>query len=103
LVPDEIGRRKKKGFTPPVLDWIMDEPYVGMTREALETLHEKGVLDDAWNDYYVGEVLDGKDGLARMMRWRVLVFGQWWKTWMDGRANGSARPVPAGPDRERRA
>ncbi len=102
LVPDEIARRWKKGFTPPILEWILDEPYAAMAREAVEALREKGVLDDAWLDYYAGTALNGKDGLARMMRWRILVFRQWWKTWMDGRAERPAQPVPAGSDRESR-
>jgi asparagine synthase (glutamine-hydrolysing) len=84
MVPAVIARRKKKGFTPPVLEWIEKDRYRRFAAEAIETAFCSGILNRNWHDFFIGNVLSNDDGLSRMMRLRAIVFGQWWKTWMTG-------------------
>jgi asparagine synthase (glutamine-hydrolysing) len=84
MVPRVIAHRPKKGFTPPVLEWVDKESYRKLAAQAVETAYREGVLDVRWRDFYDAEVWEKNDGLSRLMRWRAIVFGQWWKTWIDG-------------------
>jgi asparagine synthase (glutamine-hydrolysing) len=85
LVPDEIAARPKKGFTPPVLDWIGREDYRAAVREEVAEARRSGLPDSAWVDFYEREVLPADDAFARSMRLRMLVFRMWRKTWFEGR------------------
>jgi asparagine synthase (glutamine-hydrolysing) len=85
LVPKEIAARPKKGFTPPVLDWIEREDYRAAVRDEVETARRSGLIGRAWTDFYEDEVLPKGDALSRSMGLRMLAFRQWRKTWLEAR------------------
>jgi len=88
LVPDAVASRPKKGFTPPVLEWIEREDYRAAIREEVEAARKNGLLDQPWIEFYEREVLPKSDALSRSMRLRMLAFRQWRKTWLEPGAPG---------------
>jgi asparagine synthase (glutamine-hydrolysing) len=38
IVPEEIVRRGKQGFSPPLLEWITDEKYLQKMNKAIENI-----------------------------------------------------------------
>jgi len=82
LVPEAVAARPKKGFTPPVLDWIGREDYRAAVRDEVEQARRSGLLDPAWIEFYEREVLPKDDALSRSMRLRMLAFRQWRTTWL---------------------
>jgi hypothetical protein len=85
LVPEAIASRPKKGFTPPVLDWIEREDYRAAIRDEVEAGRRSGLIGREWVEFYEREVLSKSDALSRSMRLRMLAFRQWRKTWLEAR------------------
>ena len=85
LVPEAIASRPKKGFTPPVLDWIEREDYRAAIRDEVEDAQRSGLIGREWVEFYEREVLPKSDALSRSMRLRMLAFRQWRKTWLEAR------------------
>lgn len=83
IVPFEIKKRGKQGFTPPIHEWIKKEKYQQIVQDAIDKMHKKGVLNECWYDFFVTEVMKNKDEIYQTMRVRMLFFWQWWQKWMD--------------------
>jgi asparagine synthase (glutamine-hydrolysing) len=78
IVPKEIVTRGKKGFTPPIDKWILDEkhkPTIERGLLTLRTLHPPAV------EFYERVVSDSNK-LYTLYKIRLFLFQLWWERWM---------------------
>ncbi|VVB81093.1 Glutamine--fructose-6-phosphate aminotransferase [isomerizing] [uncultured archaeon] len=82
LVPDEIVYRGKWGFMPPIDLWIREERYAKQTQQALELLHDKGVVNGIWYDFYKSKVFKEDNSVYNNYRIRLFLLLKWFEHWM---------------------
>jgi len=81
LVPEVIRTRGKQGFTPPLIEWVKQEKYQTMIKNALESLHEKKVISDDWYDFYKSKVMVSDNKVFDQCKIRILLLWKWWEAW----------------------
>ncbi|MFX0077573.1 MAG: asparagine synthetase B family protein, partial [Candidatus Hermodarchaeota archaeon] len=82
LVPEEIVKRGKKGFEPPIIEWIMKEKYLTEIKRRIDELHNREILNDNWKDFYDRIYVKKKKSLIDT--WylvRMFLFGRWVDQW----------------------
>ncbi len=83
LIPDEIINRKKRGFTPPIEEWLMKDTYQTKLDNALDDLFDKKIIDGKWVEFYKKRVLGKNDQIAKTYQMRLFLFYEWWQYWGD--------------------
>jgi hypothetical protein len=81
VIPDAILDRPKHGFAAPLGAWVgRNLPRI---EQSVETLHQAGVLSDAWVEHLRTEVLP-KPGApyAKELLKRVLFLAEWHQRWV---------------------
>ncbi|MBN2566814.1 asparagine synthase (glutamine-hydrolyzing) [Candidatus Woesearchaeota archaeon] len=79
IVPREILRRGKMGFTPPLAEWI-DHPALARTAaEALAVLERR---HPALARHHRENIMGRDDELARIGRIRLFLFALWHRRWI---------------------
>ncbi|MDR1993014.1 MAG: asparagine synthase (glutamine-hydrolyzing) [Nitrososphaerota archaeon] len=79
IVPKEILHRRKKGFIPPVQDWINKDcynPFLEKTNEILNT------FDNELANFFKEKVLKNKNKLYGRYKIRLFMFGLWYDRWV---------------------
>ena len=82
IVPNEIRLRSKKGFNPPLQDWILDERYVVLLKQMAERLNE---LDPELSKFFNEKVLKKENKLYGRYKIRLFLFGVWFEKWINKR------------------
>ncbi len=82
IVPNEILHRSKRGFIPPVQEWIHAacyEPHLQKTNELLRS------LDTALANFFDEKVNNSKNKLYGRYKIRLFMFGLWYEKWINKR------------------
>lgn len=83
LVPPAILARGKKGFAPPVPDWLAEPDQIAMLREGLARLRAAGILPEAWLVFFSGAVLGRPaDPAMRPYLVRLSQLTAWFDRWV---------------------
>ena len=80
---EEILKRGKKGFEPPIKDWILQEKFLDEIEEWLEKFSQNGVLSPQWSDFYRESVLKSDNSAWNVAKVRLFLFIKWWEEWME--------------------
>jgi len=81
LVPEVIRTRGKQGFTPPLIEWVKQEKYQLMIKNALEELHDKKIIADDWYAFYKSKVMVSDNKVFDQSKIRILLLWKWWEAW----------------------
>jgi len=79
IIPNEIVKRKKQGFTPPIADWINNDkyiPYLIKAKNLLNTINPQIAL------FYNDKVLQSNNRLYDNYKIRLYLFYVWWEKWV---------------------
>jgi asparagine synthase (glutamine-hydrolysing) len=91
LLPEEVVRRRKQGFSAPDESWYRGEA-LGYVREVL--LNRRAAFRDFLNPRFIARILDkhttGKRNY-RLLLWSLLCFEFWCKIFLDGIKPGSVK------------
>lgn len=79
-LPKKIVERRKKGFTPPLANWIGREEYKENVEKYLEELYLKKIIDTNWKKFY-NKILDKKDLVSMNYKIRFIMLYHWLKLW----------------------
>ena len=82
IVPDEIRRRRKRGFIPPLQDWILDERYATFLRQTADRLNE---IDPELSRFLNEKVLGKANKMYGLYKIRLFLFGIWFEKWINKR------------------
>jgi asparagine synthase (glutamine-hydrolysing) len=80
IVPDEIIHRRKRGFIPPLQEWILDKKYESFLRQASEYL--KDLSPDLYM-FFNKKVFAKKNKLYNRYKIRLFLFGKWFEKWIN--------------------
>lgn len=81
LVPSEIIKRKKKGFTPPINEWIKKPEYSKEINEALKILNKGGIIDKNWKEFYGKKIMKETNIISNNYKIRLFLLYRWYKYW----------------------
>ena len=81
MVPDEIARRSKQGFTPPLLAWINEKKYSEVLRKGYLTLRNRGVLSQGWDGFFNNVAFKSSDMVSSLYKIRLLMLIKWHEMW----------------------
>ncbi|MFA5061443.1 MAG: asparagine synthase (glutamine-hydrolyzing), partial [Candidatus Pacearchaeota archaeon] len=79
-LPREIVERKKKGFTPPLADWLNEKRNKKETKKYLEELYSRKIIDLNWKKFYDG-IIDKNDMVSMNYKIRFIMLYHWLKFW----------------------
>jgi asparagine synthase (glutamine-hydrolysing) len=79
ILPEEIVRRGKQGFTPPLEKWILDRKYDSFFESPLNIL---GKMNRRLFEFFKGKVLRKSNGPYTNDKIRLFLFGRWWEKWI---------------------
>jgi asparagine synthase (glutamine-hydrolysing) len=80
IVPDKIIHRGKRGFIPPLQDWILDSKYEPFLRQASDYLKD---LSPELFLFFNKRVFAKKNKLYNLYKIRLFLFGKWFDKWID--------------------
>lgn len=80
VIPNEILHRGKKGFAPPLQQWITDEKYEPFLKQASEYLKD---LNPELFKLFKEKVFVKKGTLFNVYRIRLFIFGKWFEKWIE--------------------
>jgi len=81
IVPKQILNRKKRGFTPPLQEWILGKEYSEKLVRMLDELFNKKIIDKEWKEFYLKRVFPREDLISKNYRIRLFLFYRWAKYW----------------------
>jgi len=81
FLPKKIISGKKRGFTPPINDWIAKEEYKENLHKALEELRKKNILSKEWFNFYNKKILNKNSLVENNYKIRLFLFYEWFKYW----------------------
>ena len=79
LIPEEIIKRKKQGFEPPIDKWIMEKDFDKKHEEGLNLIKE---LNQEIHKFYKNKVNKSKDKLYVNYKIKLFIFNEWWNRWI---------------------
>jgi asparagine synthase (glutamine-hydrolysing) len=79
-IPDEIIKRKKAGFTPPLINWINKPEYTNDMKLALEELYNKKIIDKEWYEFYK-DTIKKQDKISKGFKIRLFLLWKWYLYW----------------------
>jgi asparagine synthase (glutamine-hydrolysing) len=79
IVPREIVKRGKQGFSPPLEQWIRDEKYAPRLQHAVNTLKS---FDPELHEMFVKKVLKGNNRVYINYKIRLFLFSLWYERWI---------------------
>jgi len=82
FLPKRIIRQKKKGFTPPINDWIAKEEYKETLKEFLKKLEKRKILSREWTEFYKKKILNKNSLIENNYKIRLFLFYEWYKFWV---------------------
>jgi asparagine synthase (glutamine-hydrolysing) len=80
IVPEEIVRRGKQGFEPPVKEWI--GTYEETMTSGLVGLRKSKFINEKWGIFFQESVLKKNSPIFTPQKIRLLLLILWHKTWM---------------------
>jgi asparagine synthase (glutamine-hydrolysing) len=82
-VPPELFRRPKRGFSPPIDEWLRgDLRHLVERYLAPERIRARGLLDADFLEAVVARHRTGHRGFQHML-WTVIVLEMWFERWID--------------------
>lgn len=85
-LPEEIYNRPKHGFEIPLLDWFRNELW-GLINDDLlndQFIQEQEIFDVATIQNLKKQLLSSNPGDSHAIVWALIVFQQWWKSYIAG-------------------
>ena len=83
LVPDEIIKRRKNGFTPPIFEWLDKESNIDMSKHFLLFLIDNILIDKEWEDFFMNKVfIKNRDSLYNKYFLRIFLLKIWYDKWI---------------------
>jgi len=79
IVPEEIVARGKKGFEPPLKQWINNKKYTLRMEEAIENVAK---IDNDMAVFLKEKVLKEQNKLYTQYRIKLFLFSIWWGKWI---------------------
>ena len=80
ILPNKILKRKKVGFTPPLIEWINKSEYTSEIKKARDVLYKEKIINREWKEFY-NNVIDKKDDLSKNYKIRLFLLYKWWEYW----------------------
>jgi asparagine synthase (glutamine-hydrolysing) len=80
IVPEEIVRRSKQGFEPPLKEWIKNKKYTPKMEEAIENITK---IDNDIALFLKDKVLEEQNMIYTQYRIRLFLFSIWWGKWIN--------------------
>ncbi|GAG65980.1 unnamed protein product, partial [marine sediment metagenome] len=80
IVPDEIVRRGKQGFYPPIVEWIKKDKYTLRMKKTIKNITK---IDNKMATFLQDKVLKEQNITYIQYRIRLFLFSIWWKTDID--------------------
>jgi asparagine synthase (glutamine-hydrolysing) len=77
IVPDEIRKRGKQGFTPPMDKWILKPKYINEMKNNLDVLKDEELLR-----FYVEKVFKEENKLYNLYKIRLFLYLKWHQRWV---------------------
>ena len=84
-VPEDIRKRGKQGFAPPIREWITKPEYMEETKRYLDELHNEKIISQEWHGFYNNCVFKNNDRVYINYTIRMFMLGRWFDAW---RKNG---------------
>jgi asparagine synthase (glutamine-hydrolysing) len=82
FLPVKIIRQKKKGFTPPINEWISKKKYSRKLSEIIKKLEDKKVLSKEWIEFYRKKILLKNSIVENNYKIRLFLFNEWYNYWI---------------------
>ncbi len=82
FLPKKIISQKKKGFTPPINDWISRKEYGDTLNKIISELEKNKVLSGDWINFYKKRILDRNSLVENNYKIRLYLFYEWYKLWI---------------------
>lgn len=82
IVPRNICDRKKKGFTPPIGDWILQDVYQLEIIECVQYLNEMKLISIEWLNVFNSLSKQSNDAYSLEYQTRILLFHYWYIKWI---------------------
>jgi asparagine synthase (glutamine-hydrolysing) len=82
MLPKKIVNRGKKGFAPPIREWISKPRYSAQVSKSVEFFYKNKIIDESWYDFYKNKVMLQDNQAYRNYRIRMLILWKWWQQWM---------------------
>jgi asparagine synthase (glutamine-hydrolysing) len=80
IVPEEIVRRDKQGFEPPLTEWIKNDKYTLRMEEAIKNITK---IDNEMATFLQNRVLKEQNRPYVEFRIRLFLFSIWWEKWIN--------------------
>jgi asparagine synthase (glutamine-hydrolysing) len=85
IVPNEIRHRGKRGFDPPLQDWILDERYAAFLKQSADHLDE---IHPELSKFFKEKVFRKDNKLYGRYKIRLFLFGVWFEKWINKHDSG---------------
>lgn len=83
LVPDEIIKRRKNGFTPPIFERLDKESNIDISKHFLLFLVNNVLIDKEWEDFFVDKVfIKNRNPLYNKYFLRIFLLKIWYDKWI---------------------
>jgi asparagine synthase (glutamine-hydrolysing) len=82
FIPKQIIKQKKKGFTPPINDWISKKEYKENLKIILEELRKDNILSEEWFNFYNLKILNKNSLVENNYKIRLFLFYEWYRYWI---------------------
>ncbi len=79
ILPDEIIKRKKHGFTVPLERWILSEEYKSDLTRTISYLSD---LDRELHDFFKEKIMQEDSRMYNIYKIRLFLFGKWFGKWI---------------------
>jgi asparagine synthase (glutamine-hydrolysing) len=82
FLPRKIIKQKKRGFTPPINDWISEKKYQNKFDNILADLEKENILSENWVKFYKNKILNKNSLVENNYKIRLFLFYGWYKFWI---------------------
>jgi asparagine synthase (glutamine-hydrolysing) len=80
MVPEDIRKRGKQGFAPPIKEWITKPEYMEETKRYLDELYNKKIISQEWHDFYNDVVFKNNQRVYINYIIKMFMLGRWFKS-----------------------
>jgi hypothetical protein len=82
-VPNEIIKRRKNGFTPPIFERLDKETNIDTSKHFLLFLIDDELIDKEWENFFVNKVfVKNRNPLYNKYFLRIFLLKIWYDKWI---------------------
>jgi len=81
IIPEEIIKREKVGFTPPLTEWVSGPEYTNEIGVALRELYREKIIMKKWHKFYK-RIINNQDKISKNYKIRLFLLWKWYKYWI---------------------